>query len=163
MRKGAGRANPSARALVCACYSLSMSRRVVKHVCVVTMCVYARVCVFSSAFAQTPTRIGHGDGVFAHACLDREGGMHTVGRISVQRLRGGGVHSGARLHLRNAGYIKPGLEAGQDLPPQVMHPLQLSTRRVAGLARGDACCAQDEGVALCCAGAGYGCGPGPYC
>ena len=108
-------------------------------------------------------RVGHGDGVFAHACLDREGGMHTVGRISVQRLRGGGVHSGARLHLRNAGYIKPGLEAGQDLPPQVMHPLQLSTRRVAGLARGDACCAQDEGVALCCAGARYGCGPGPYC
>ena len=90
-------------------------------VCVVTMCVYACVCVFSCAFAQTPTRIGHGDGVFAHACLEREGGMHTVGGISVQRLRGGRVHSGARLHLRNAGYIKPGLKTGQDLPPQVMH------------------------------------------
>jgi hypothetical protein len=45
--------------------------------------------------------------------------MYSVLRSHVQRLRGGGVHPGARLYLRNARYIKPSLEASQDLPAQV--------------------------------------------
>jgi len=53
-----------------------------------------------------------------HVCC-RSGEVCTGNRIRVQRLRGGGVHSGARLHLGNARHVRPGVKASQDLSSEV--------------------------------------------
>ena len=45
--------------------------------------------------------------------------MYTVLGGCLQRLCGGGVHSGARLHLRDARYIRSRVEASQDLSAKV--------------------------------------------
>jgi len=49
----------------------------------------------------------------------RSGEVCTGNRIRVQRLRGGGVHSGARLHLGDARHVRPGVKASQDLSSEV--------------------------------------------